>query len=93
MQTDTPTTDILSDIVQPPPIASIGKRIAAALIDSAILLVILVIMGNLFGERYSTSTTITTTTADTSITTNNFTRSTGFHLTDQCRPLFCPPSL
>jgi uncharacterized RDD family membrane protein YckC len=81
MQTDNPTTDILSDIVQAPPVAPIGKRIAAALIDGAILLVILAIMGNLFGERYSTSTTITTTTADTTITTNNFTRSSGFYLT------------
>ena len=37
MQTDI-QTDILSDIVQPPPVASIGKRIAAALIDGAVLL-------------------------------------------------------
>jgi uncharacterized RDD family membrane protein YckC len=56
MQTDLPT-DILSDIVQPPQAASIGKRIAAALIDGAILLVIFIIMGNFFGDRYSTTTT------------------------------------
>lgn len=80
MQTDTPT-DILSDIVQPPPRASIGKRIGAALIDGAILLVILIIMGNLFGERYSTTTSTTTTTSATSMTTHDVTTSTGFHLT------------
>ena len=80
MQTDT-QTDILSDIAQPPPIASIGKRIAAALIDGAILLGIFIVLGYLFGERYSTVTTTTTTTSDTSVTTRDFTTSSGFHLT------------
>src|SRR5882762_10020771 len=81
MQMTDTSQDILSDIVQPPPIASIGKRIAAALIDGAILVVIFIILGNSFGERYSTVTTTTSTTSDTKVTTSNFTTSTGFHLT------------
>ncbi len=80
MQTETPE-DILSDIVQPPPVASIGKRIAAALIDGAILVVIFIILGNSFGERYSTTTTTTSTTSESSVTTQGVTTSTGFHLT------------
>ena len=79
--TDTPQ-DILSDIVQPPPIASIGKRIAAALIDGVILLVIFVVLGSFFGERNTTTTTTTTTImSGTSVTTNDVTHSTGFTLT------------
>lgn len=81
MQTTDNSMDLLSDIVQPPTIASIGKRIAAALIDGVILLVIFVILGSFFGERYSTVTTTTTTTSDTTVTTHDFTTSTGFHLT------------
>ncbi|HXO74879.1 MAG TPA: RDD family protein, partial [Puia sp.] len=81
MQTTDTSQDILSDIGQPPPVASIGKRVAAALIDGAILLVIFVVLGNFFGERYSTTTTTTTNTSDSSLTTHDFTTSTGFHLT------------
>ena len=81
MQTTEPSQDILSDIVQPPPIASIGKRIAAALIDGAILVAIFIVMGKLFGERTTNTSTTITTISGTSVTTNDVTNSTGFTLT------------
>ena len=77
--------DLLGDIIEPPKIATIGKRIAAALIDGLILLVILIVMFNLFGERYVNTTTTTTTVSTTTdsadpTTTREVTTSSGFNL-------------
>jgi uncharacterized RDD family membrane protein YckC len=76
---------ILHDLILPPPPANIGKRIAAALIDGVILVLIFIAMGRLFGDHYE-KTTVTTTVASTTTsvpgTTNRVVEtSSGYQLT------------
>jgi len=71
--------DILDDFIEQPKPTTIGKRVAAAIIDGLILTVILIVMFNLFGERYETTTTITSS-SDQGSTTNEVTTSSGWQL-------------
>lgn len=75
---------ILSDIIEQPKSTTIGKRIAASLVDGLILLVIFIIMGKLFGDNYKTTTIVTTETSTTesanSTTKREVETSSGFHL-------------
>ncbi|HEX9512928.1 MAG TPA: RDD family protein [Puia sp.] len=76
--------NILSDFIEQPESAKFGKRIAAAMVDGLIILIILIIMGNLFGDRYE-ATTVTTTVSSTtepgkSTTNREVETSSGFHL-------------
>jgi len=75
--------DILNDFNQQPKPATIGKRVGAAIIDGIILLVVFVVIGNLFGERFDKTTTTTVTTSSngsTPETTREVSTSTGFNL-------------
>jgi uncharacterized RDD family membrane protein YckC len=77
--------DILSDIIEPPKPASISKRIGAALIDSLILALVLMVIANSFGERYDKKTTTTVTVSSTPdsakpTTTTQTTSSSGYDL-------------
>jgi uncharacterized RDD family membrane protein YckC len=76
--------NILSDIIEQPKPTSIGKRIAASLIDGLILLVIFVILGKLFGEQFETTTYTTTVTSASAsadpTTSREVEMSSGFHL-------------
>ena len=81
-----PEQDLLDDIViAQPKTTTIGKRIGAALIDGLILAALLIIIFNLFGERYEQTTTTTTTVSTTPgqtnpTTTREVTTSSGIHL-------------
>jgi uncharacterized RDD family membrane protein YckC len=57
---------ILHDLILPPPPASIGKRIAASLIDAMILVIIFIVIGKLFGDPYEKTTVTTTVSSSTS---------------------------
>lgn len=75
---------IFSDLIEKPVATSIGKRIAASLVDGLILLAIFIILGKIFGEQYETSTFTTTTvsTGTGNVTTSSgVEKSSGFHLT------------
>src|ERR1700744_3006960 len=78
---DTATPNLLDDLIeqQPPKPASIGKRMAAAIIDGLILIVIFIVMGNLFGDRY-TETSTTTYSGNTTTTHSEVVTTSGFHL-------------
>jgi uncharacterized RDD family membrane protein YckC len=74
---------IFTDIIEPPQKTTIGKRIAAALIDGMILFAILIVMGHFFGDRTerTTTTTISSVSPSTnSTTTREVSTSTGIHL-------------
>jgi len=75
---------ILHDLILPPPPASIGKRIAASLIDAVILVLIFIVMGRLFGDPYEKTTVTTVSTSADSVpgTTNRTVEtSSGYQLT------------
>ncbi|HVU58825.1 MAG TPA: RDD family protein [Puia sp.] len=75
--------DILNDFIEPAKPANIGKRIGAAIIDGILLCIIFVIVGNLFGEPYKTTTTSTVTTSSdqgSPTTTREITTSRGYNL-------------
>jgi len=77
--------DILNDFLEQPKATTIRKRIVASILDGLILMVVFIIMGNLFGERYEETTTKTTTIASPAgqvdrNTTTEVTTSSGFHL-------------
>jgi uncharacterized RDD family membrane protein YckC len=51
-------TDILADIVEQPATASIGQRIAAALADFVMLIIIAFVFGYFWGTQYDDSGTV-----------------------------------
>ena len=51
-------TDLLADIIEPPAIASIGQRIAAALADFVILVIIAFVFGYFWGTQYDDGGTV-----------------------------------
>ena len=51
-------TDILSDVMEPPKLASIGQRIGAALADLLILFVIAVVFGYFWGTQVDENGTV-----------------------------------
>ena len=75
---------ILHDLIIPPPPASIGKRIAASIIDGVILVLIFIVMGRLFGDHVEKTTVTTVSTSADSVpgaTNRTVETSSGYQLT------------